>query len=106
MLLRSGTRKGGEETQRKSTDAPSEGIPEQIEVIAPEQGITTQRRTAPSQTPEVYMAGTYAASLPRSPSEPTNFRPAQFSFIPQPDYRTAREPNEEGKLADEGVTGK
>ncbi len=50
------------------------------------------------------MAGTYAASLPRSPSEPANFRPAQFSFIPQPDYRTAREPSEEGEIVDEGVT--
>ncbi len=80
--IRSGTRQGGEETQRTSTDAPSEGIPEQIEVADPEQGITTPRRTTPSQTPEVYMAGTYAASLPRSPSEPANFRPAQFSFIP------------------------
>jgi hypothetical protein len=37
----------------------------------------------------------------------TNFRPAQFSFIPQPDYRTAREPSEEGEIADEGaIAGK
>jgi hypothetical protein len=104
MLLRSGTRKGGEEPQGTPTDAPSEDIPEQIEVTTP-QGITTPVRTAPSQTPEVYVAGTYAASLPRSPSEPANFRPAQFSFIPQPDYRTAREPSEEGEIA-EAETGK
>ena len=104
MMLRSGTRKGVEEPQGTSPDTPSEGIPGQIEVTAPQQETTTPVRTAPSQTPEVYMAGTYTASLPRSPSEPASFRPAQFSFIPQPDYRTAREPSEEGELADKGTT--
>jgi hypothetical protein len=34
--------------------------------------------------------------LGRSPSEPANFRPSQFSFLPQLDYRTAREPSEPG----------
>ena len=48
----------------------------------------------PAQTPKVYTAGTYVANLGRSPSEPANIRPSQFSFLPQLDYRTAREPSE------------
>jgi hypothetical protein len=36
------------------------------------------------------------ANIGRSPSEPANFRPSKFSFLPQPDYRTAREPSEQG----------
>jgi hypothetical protein len=44
----------------------------------------------------VYTAGTYVADFGRSPSVPANFRPAQFSFLPQPDYRTAREPSDPG----------
>ncbi len=98
IQLRSGTRKGGEEPQRTPSDTPSEVIPGQIEVTAPEQGFTTPVRTVPTQAPEVYVAGTYAASLPRSPSEPANFKPAQLSLISQPDHRTAREPGEEGEL--------
>ncbi len=50
----------------------------------------------PAQSPQVYTAGTYAANFGRSPSEPANFRPSQFSFLPQLDYRTAREPSEPG----------
>jgi hypothetical protein len=50
----------------------------------------------PVQTPQVYKAGNYMANFGRSPSEPANFRPAQFSFLPQPDYRTAREPSDPG----------
>ncbi len=46
--------------------------------------------------PQVYTAGTYVANFGRSPSKPANFRPSQFSFLPQPDYRTAREPSERG----------
>jgi len=44
----------------------------------------------------VYTAGTYVANFGRSLSEPANFRPAQFSFLPQPDYRTAGEPSDPG----------
>jgi hypothetical protein len=47
------------------------------------------------RTPLVYTAGTYEANLGRSPSEPANFSPAQFSFLPQPDFRTAGEPPSE-----------
>ncbi len=50
----------------------------------------------PAMTPQVYTAGTYPALLRRTPSEPANFRPAQFSFLSQPDHRTAGEPSEEG----------
>jgi hypothetical protein len=50
----------------------------------------------PAQAPQVYTAGAYVANLGRSPSEPANFRPSQFSFLPQRDYRTAREPSEPG----------
>ncbi len=73
MLLRPGTRKGGEEPQRTPSDTPSEGIPMQIDVSTLEQGNTTPVRSAPIQKPEVYVAGTYAASFQRSPSEPENF---------------------------------
>jgi hypothetical protein len=58
----------------------------------------------PAQTPQVYTAGTYVANLGRSPSEPANFRPSLFSFLPQPDYRTAREPSEPGDT--ESIDGK
>ena len=50
----------------------------------------------PVQSPQVYTAGTYVANFGRSPSEPANFRPTQFSFLPQPDYGTAREPSDPG----------
>jgi len=49
-------------------------------------------------TPQVYTAGTYPAQLRRTPSVPTDFRPAQFSFLPQPDYRTTGEPYDAGDV--------
>jgi hypothetical protein len=49
-------------------------------------------------TPQVYTAGTYVAHLGRTPSEPANLRPSQFSFLPQQDYRTARELSEVGDV--------
>jgi hypothetical protein len=83
---------------------PDEGIPDQIEITSPPRqeedidvvltGVPVPR--TPAQSPQVYTAGTYVANLGRSPSEPANFRPSQFSFLPQPDYRTAREPSEPG----------
>jgi hypothetical protein len=36
------------------------------------------------------------ANFGRSPSEPANFRPSQFSFLTQPDYRTARDSSKPG----------
>jgi len=50
----------------------------------------------PAQSPQIYTAGTFVANFGRSPSEPANLRPSQFSFLPQPDYRTVREPSEPG----------
>jgi hypothetical protein len=48
--------------------------------------------------------GTYIANLGRSPSETADFRPAQFSFSSQPDVRTAKEPSEDGELAEANST--
>jgi len=52
----------------------------------------------PIMTPQVYTAVTYAAHLRRTPSEPANFRPAQFSFLPQPDGMPAGETSEAGDV--------
>jgi hypothetical protein len=49
-------------------------------------------------TPQVYTAGTYPAQLRRTPSEPADFRPAQFSFLPQPDYMTTGDLNNAGDV--------
>jgi hypothetical protein len=98
MQLRSGATTGG--------TAPRDGVPEQIQFTSqPRQGDGNEvpagespgPRT-PTMTPQVYTAGTYAAHLRRTPSEPANFRPAQFSFLPQPDYRAAGEPSEAGDV--------
>jgi hypothetical protein len=98
MQLRSGATTGG--------TAPRDGIPEQIQIRPqPRQedgaevpaGGSPGPRT-PTMTPQVYTAGTYAAHLRRIPSEPANFRPAQFSFLSQPDYRPAGEPSEAGDV--------
>jgi len=88
MQLRSGATTGG--------TAPRDGIPEQIQIrLQPRQedgaevpaGGSPGPRT-PTMTPQVYTAGTYAAHLRRTPSEPEKFRPAQFSCLPQPDRPT------------------
>jgi hypothetical protein len=61
-------------------------------------GTPSSRIAEPNQTPrlapEVYIAGTLSTrpTLERSPSVPRNFRPAQFAFMPQPDFQSAREP--------------
>jgi hypothetical protein len=98
MQLRSGTTTGG--------TAPRGGVPEQIQFTSqPRQVDGTEVPTGespgprtPTMTPQVYTAGTYVAHLRRTPSEPANFRPAQFSFLPQPDYRPAGEPSEAGDV--------
>jgi hypothetical protein len=103
MLLRSGATIGGTAPMRTPPRSPSpttgEGVPNQIEITTPQrqegdEGVTAPR--TPVQTPQVYTAGTYLVNFGRSPSEPENFRPAQFSFLPQPDYRTARVPSNLG----------
>jgi hypothetical protein len=108
MQLWSGATTGGTAPVRSPPETPpatpDEGIPEQIEIASPPTqegdvdvvvtGVPVPR--TPAQTPQVYIAGTYVANLGRSPSEPANFRPSQFSFLPQPDYRTTREPSEPG----------
>ncbi len=46
-----------------------------------------------------YTAGTYPALLRRTPSEPADFRPSQFSFLPQPDYMATGGPNDAGDVS-------
>ena len=82
MQLRSGATTGA---------TPRGGIPDQIQ-IRPQQedgnGVPAEGSPGPrtpAMTPQVYPAGTYPALLRRTPSEPANFRPAQFSFLSQPD---------------------
>jgi hypothetical protein len=108
MQLRSGATTGGtapvRNTPKPPPATPDEGIPDQIEITSPPRQEDDVDMAAtrvpvpriPTQLPQVYTAGTYVANLGRSPSEPGNFRPSQFSFLPQPDYRTVREPSEPG----------
>jgi hypothetical protein len=64
-----------------------------------------------AQTPMVYTAGTYAAAyqrpptIQRTPSVPGDFRPAQFAFLPAPDFSTARQPSEGGEEEDDDAQG-
>jgi len=103
MQLRSGatTARGVPEgTSQGSPQGTSEGdIPDQIQIASPprqDEGADVSTTVVPiPRTPQVYTAGTCVANLGRSPSEPANFRPAQFSFLPQPDFRTAGEPPSE-----------
>jgi hypothetical protein len=101
MLLRSGATTGGTapRTPPRSPSPTGGGVPEQIEITSQQRQEENEEVSAPRtpvQSPQVYTAGTYVANFGRSPSEPANFRPAQFSFLPQPDYRTAREPSDPG----------
>ena len=99
MQLRSGATTGGT-VPRTPPRSPASGaageIPDQIEITTPQGDQDAAVPRTPVQTPQVYTAGTYVADFGRSPSVPANFRPAQFSFLPQPDYRTAREPSDPG----------
>jgi hypothetical protein len=71
--------------------------------IPAEVQIPTQVQQGDAQAPMVYTAGTYAATFQRPPtiqrtqSVPANFRPAQFAFLPAPDYSTARQPSEDAE---------
>jgi hypothetical protein len=103
MLLRSGATTGGTAPMRTPPRSPSPtpggGVPDQIEITSPQRQEGDEDVLAPRtpvQSPQVYTAGTYVANFGRSPSEPANFRPAQFSFLPQPDYKTARKPSDPG----------
>ena len=96
MQLRSGATTGGTTSRG--------GIPDQIQIRqqpsqedgdgVPAEGSPGPR--TPAMMSQVYTAGTYPEQLRRTPSEPANFRPAQFSFLSQPDNRTAGEPIEAG----------
>jgi hypothetical protein len=103
MLLRSGATTGGTASVRTPPRSPSTTlggvVPNKIEITSPQRQEEDEEVSAPRtpvQSPQVYTAGTYVANFGRSPSEPANFRPAQFSFLPQPDYRRAREPSDPG----------
>jgi hypothetical protein len=102
MLLRSGATTGGTAPRtppRSPSPTGGGGVPDQIEITSPQRQEGNEEVSAPRtpvQLPQVYTAGIYVANFGRSPSEPANFRPAQFSFLPQPDYRTAREPSDPG----------
>jgi hypothetical protein len=102
MQLRSGATTGGTVPRtppRSPTSETAGEIPNQIEITTP-QGQEGDEDAAAPRTPvhtsQVYTAGTYVADFGRSPSVPANFRPSQFSFLPQADYRTAREPSDPG----------
>jgi hypothetical protein len=43
--------------------------------------------------------------LKRTPSVPSNFRPAQFAFLPAPDFSTARQPSEDAEEEKEDAHG-
>jgi hypothetical protein len=102
MQLRSGAttaRAAPEGTPAGLPQAASEGgIPGQIQIASPprqEDGVDMPITVVPiprtpAQTPQVYTAGTYVANLGRSPSEPTNFRPAQISFPPSTRFQDCR----------------
>jgi hypothetical protein len=85
----------------------------QIEVTSTEQvgepllaGPSAPAQT-PSRNPEIYIAGTNSM-IPRtpfqkSPSLPRDFRPSEYSFLPQPDFQSARE-SSQGKEVQVMVT--
>ena len=107
MLLRSGATTGGTapRTPPRSPSPTGGEVPEQIEITSPQRQEGNEEVSAPRtlvQSRQVYTAGTYVANFGRSPSEPANFRSAQFSFLPQPDYRMAREPSDPGEPDNNG----
>jgi hypothetical protein len=93
------TRSGLETAAREgqdNTDTTQQGIDIPAEVQVP-----TQVQQGVAQTPMVYTAGAYTAAyqrpptIQRTPSVPSDFRPAQFAFLPAPDFSTAIQPSEE-----------
>ena len=93
MQLRSGATTGGTAPRtppRSPTPETAGEIPHQIEITTPQRQEGDEDAAVPRtpvQMPQVYTAGTYVADFGRSPSVPANFRPAQFSFLPQPVYK-------------------
>jgi hypothetical protein len=100
------TRSGLETATREGqdiTDTTQPGIDTPVEMQVP---TTTQGEVPQATTPQVYTAGTYTSTLQReaalqgtprlrrTPSVPNNFRPAQFAFLPAPDFSTARQPSD------------
>ena len=69
-----------------------------------------QRVVALGQSP-IYLGGTSGVSPihKKTPSVPTDFRPSQFAFMPQPDFQSARETmekeDEDMVTPDKGVQG-
>ena len=103
------TRSGLETATREgqdNTDTTQPGIDTPAEVQVP-----TQVQQGVAQTPMVYTAGTYAAAyqrpltIQRTPSVPSDFRPAQFAFLPAPDFSTARQPSEDDEEEDDDAQG-
>jgi hypothetical protein len=103
------TRSGLETAAREgqdNTDTTQQGndIPAEVQV-------PTQVQQGDAQTPIVYTAGTYTAAYQRpstiqsTPSVPENFRPAQFAFLPAPDFSMARQPSEDAEKEEEDAQG-
>jgi hypothetical protein len=94
-------------------ESPQQGVdvPEEVQVLTTTQGEVPQTVT----TPQVYTAGTYTSTLQReaalqgtprlrrTPSVPSDFRPAQFAFINAPDFATSREPSEGDDMVNQGA---
>jgi hypothetical protein len=85
-----------EEQENAATIQQGGDIPAEVQ-------IPTQVQQGDAQAPMAYTAGTYAATfqrpptIQRTPSLPPNFRPAQFAFLPAPDFSTARQPSEDAE---------
>jgi hypothetical protein len=85
-----------EEQENAATTQQGGDIPAEVQ-------IPTQVQQGDAQAPMAYTAGTYAATfqrpptIQRTPSLPPNFRPAQFAFLPAPDFSTARQPSEDAE---------
>ena len=106
------------DVQTPAATQQSREVPSEVEIPAQTQDQqmgtpTTQAQGqvgTPVTPPQVYTAGTYAATyqrpstVQRSPSVPIGWRPDQFAFLPQPDFATARgDASEEGEIV-EGTT--
>jgi hypothetical protein len=95
------TRSGLETAAREGQDN-TDTTQQDMDIPAEVQVSTQVQQGEVAQTPMVYTAGTYAATyqrpptIQRTPSVPSDFRPAQFAFVPVPDFNTAREPSEDG----------
>jgi hypothetical protein len=106
------------DVQTPAATQQSREVPAEVEVPTQtqEQQIGTPTTQAQGQVgtpvtpPQVYTAGTYAATyqrpptVQRSPSVPRGWRPDQFAFRQLPDFATARgDASEEGELVEGGT---